>query len=273
MFDECYQSFAHTVEAVKTRGVEEPNDSVSSHPSHTLHSPLTYSLQQGWAVSQKANVPLWEYHTTHPEMGERASRAMVAFTKGFNLDTRALTNGYDWSTIGTLVDLGGANGHVAVDLARANPKLRCIVQELPEIVEKAKNDIPPDMVDRVSLVPHSFFDPQPASADAYLFRQIFHNWSDVYGLKMLRALVPAMKKGAKVIINDNIVPPPGVLPPMQEKAVRAMDMIMLSLFNSREREKSDWEKLFAEADPRFGNVKVWTPAGSQLGLVEATWSG
>lgn len=28
MFDECYQSFAHTVEAVKTRGVEEPNDSV-----------------------------------------------------------------------------------------------------------------------------------------------------------------------------------------------------------------------------------------------------
>lgn len=273
MFDECYQSFAHTVEAVKSRGVDEPNDSVSLIIDTCTVLSLISAIFQGWAVSQKANVPLWEYHTTHPELGERASRAMVAFTKGFNLDTRALTTGYDWSTIGSLIDLGGANGHVAVDLARANPKLRCIVQELPEIVEKAKDDIPDDVADRVSLVPHSFFDPQPTSADAYLFRQIFHNWSDVYGLKMLKALVPAMRKGAKVIINDNIVPPPGVLQPMQEKAVRSMDMIMMSLFNSREREKGDWERLFAEADERFGNVTVWTPEGSQLGLVEATWSG
>ena len=50
-------------------------------------------------------------------------------------------------------------------------------------------------------------------------------------------------------------------------------MIMLSLFNSRERGPEDFEKLFKDADQRFKDVKVWKPEGAQLGLVEATWRG
>ena len=46
---------------------------------------------------------------------------------------------------------------------------------------------------------------------------------------------------------------------------------MLSFFNSREREKADWEILFHEADERFAEVKVWTPEGSCFAIIEATW--
>ena len=46
---------------------------------------------------------------------------------------------------------------------------------------------------------------------------------------------------------------------------------MLSFFNSREREKADWENLFREADERFAEVKIWTPEGSSLAIIEATW--
>lgn len=219
---------------------------------------------------------MWKYHTQHPQLGERAALAMASFTKGFNLDTTALTRGYDWSPVdakgGVLVDLGGATGHVAFALARANPKLRCVVQEIPEVVAEAAYKTPDDVVDRVEFVAHDFFQPQPNVADAYLFRQIFHNWGDAQCIQILRALIPALRGGAKVIVNDLILPPPGVLPPTNERAVRSMDMIMMSLFNSRERSKQDWEKLFADADSRFQQVKVWQPAGSQLGLIEATWN-
>lgn len=218
---------------------------------------------------------MWEYHTQHPELGERAAKAMAAFTKGLNHDTTALTSGYDWSAInargGTLVDLGGATGHVAVAVARANPGMHCIVQEIPEVVAKAKYEVPTDLTDRVTFASHDFFRPQPTSADAYLFRQIFHNWGDKHCISMLRALIPALKPGAKIIINDHVLPPPGVLPPVAERGVRAMDMIMMSLFNARERSKEDFEQLFAEADARFQQIKVWKPEGSQLGLAEATW--
>lgn len=54
--------------------------------------------------------------------------------------------------------------------------------------------------------------------------------------------------------------------------VRYSDMTMLALFNSREREKGDWEGLFREADERFTDINIWTPEGSALSIIEATWT-
>ena len=50
-------------------------------------------------------------------------------------------------------------------------------------------------------------------------------------------------------------------------------MIMLSLFNSRDREEKDWAMLFAQADKRYTNLKAWVPEGSSLAIIEAVWSG
>lgn len=50
-------------------------------------------------------------------------------------------------------------------------------------------------------------------------------------------------------------------------------MVMLSLFNSREREEKEWVILFSQADARYTNVKTWVPDGSDLAIIEATWSG
>ena len=52
-----------------------------------------------------------------------------------------------------------------------------------------------------------------------------------------------------------------------------MDMIMLSLFNSRDREEKEWMVLFGQADARYTNVKTWVPRDSSLAIIEATWSG
>lgn len=50
-------------------------------------------------------------------------------------------------------------------------------------------------------------------------------------------------------------------------------MIMLSLYNSREREKEVWERLFREADTRFREIKIWVPDGATLAIIEAVWQG
>lgn len=51
---------------------------------------------------------------------------------------------------------------------------------------------------------HDFFTPQPVAADAYFFRMIFHDWSNKNCVRILRALVPVLRKGAKVLINDTV---------------------------------------------------------------------
>lgn len=48
---------------------------------------------------------------------------------------------------------------------------------------------------------------------------------------------------------------------------------MLSLFNSRERDETDWRILFQKADPRFKVLKSWVPQGATLAIIDVIWEG
>ena len=52
-----------------------------------------------------------------------------------------------------------------------------------------------------------------------------------------------------------------------------MDLSMLELQNSRERELEDWAALFVQADARFRFLGGQQPAGSKLWIMEAIWEG
>ena len=52
-----------------------------------------------------------------------------------------------------------------------------------------------------------------------------------------------------------------------------MDICMLEIQNSRERELDDWVDLLRRADSRFSFLRVTQPQGSKLHLLEAEWSG
>lgn len=67
---------------------------------------------------------------------------------------------------------------------------------------------------------HDFFIQQPIVADVYLFRAIFHNWPDHYCVKILHSLIPALKHGARIIVNDGVVPEPGTLDLLAERNIR-----------------------------------------------------
>lgn len=65
-----------------------------------------------------------------------------------------------------------------------------------------------DLQQRVIFAAHDFFTPQPSVADIYIFRHILHDWSDADSVRILKALVPALKDGARVMISEGIVPEP-----------------------------------------------------------------
>ena len=68
---------------------------------------------------------------------------------------------------------------------------------------------------------HDFFTQQPVkNADVYLIRWCLHNWSDEYSIKILRALIPALKPGARVLVNDGVLPEPNTIDPWDEKIMR-----------------------------------------------------
>lgn len=85
----------------------------------------------------------------------------------------------------------------------------------------------------------------------YFFRWIIHNYSTPYAVKILKSLVPSLKPGARILINDNCLRPVGAENPWDEKITRGMDLIMLILLNAQERDEQEFRDLFHEADPRF----------------------
>ena len=60
---------------------------------------------------------------------------------------------------------------------------------------------------------HDFFTEQPVKeANFYLLRQILHDWSDKYAVKILRSLLSAMGKDSAIIVMEQVLPDPGDVP-------------------------------------------------------------
>ena len=171
-----------------------------------------------------------------------------------------------------LVDVGGSKGDFSISLARQFPMLRCIVQDTPETI--ALTNTPADLDQRVSFMAHNLLSPQPVrDADVFFFRSVFHNWPDPYCVNILQALIPALKPGVRVILNEFCLPPQaGLIPAFGEQALRSFDLAMLGMLNAKERELDEWKLLFQQADPRYQFKEVHRLAQSPLVLIEAVWA-
>lgn len=127
----------------------------------------------------------------------------------------------NWDAIsdGVVVELGGSTGAMCIDLARHFPKIKYISQDLSGVVEGV--EVPEDVRGRVEVVAHNFLTEQPVKgADVYLFRWIFHDWSDKYSILILRNLIPALKPGAKIVIGEVCLPEPGEISCLLERRMR-----------------------------------------------------
>jgi len=209
------------------------------------------------------------------ELAKRFSMAMEAHGGGEGFLVKWTVEGYPWGSLGeaTVVDMGGSQGFVSFAIAEAFPSLKFIVQDTAGMrTSSTIGTVPEALTTRVSLTAHDFLTPQTVVADIYFFRWIFHNYSDKYGVQILRALIPALKKGAKVVINDGTLPEPGTAGYVEEKAIRTMDMMMQVLVNAREREVDGWAELFREADERFKFLGAWKPEKSRMWFIEAEWN-
>ncbi len=123
----------------------------------------------------------------------------------------------------------------------------------------------------------------------YFFRWIIHNYSTPYAISILKNLIPSLKPGARIVINDHCLRKPGMENPWDEKLMRGMDIIMLTLLNAQEREENEFKALFAAADPRFrfrvslvptnrfstdktnSSQGVMRAQGCRMSVVEAVW--
>ncbi|KAI1080192.1 S-adenosyl-L-methionine-dependent methyltransferase [Whalleya microplaca] len=227
--------------------------------------------------------PMFVTFGKQPRRAQRMGQAMSSLTGGEGYELSYLSDGLDLAAEdargGTFVDIGGSHGFVCVHLARQYGNLQFIVQDLARTVESApaklresQNDGDSESARRVRFMVHDFFTEQPVrNADVYFFRWIMHNYSTPYAVQILRNLVPALKPGARIIINDHCLSDPGVEDPWDERLMRSMDLVMMTLLNAQEREEQGFRRLFELASDGFVFKGVTRPKGGRMSIVEAVW--
>lgn len=231
------------------------------------------------AVLQAAyntDLPFFAYYETAPARKERFARVLQTSAKDPHHHVQHLITGYDWAALGpvTVVDVGGNTGHASVAIAESAPEIQCVVQDLPALIAAAQDPryscIPPHLRDRVRLMAHNFFDPQPAEvvADVYFIRNVLHNWSTPYCRKILTNLVSGLRAGKRIIIQDEIMPPVASVPAPQERIMRSMDAAMGVFMNAQARDMDEWVRLIESVDPGLQIVRVIHPPGAATSIIE-----
>lgn len=186
---------------------------------------------QGFSLANDTDLTMFEYLEQHSQRMTQFKTGMQYLQSWPGFKTMYLADSFDWAALGraTVVDVGGSHGQVSIDLARRFPGLHFIVQDLASVASEAKGDLPAELEHRVEFMIHDFFTEQPVKdAAVYLFRWVLHDWSDKYCIQILRALIPALKPGAWIVLNERCLEPPCTATATQEAFYRC-DISMLIL--------------------------------------------
>jgi predicted O-methyltransferase YrrM len=203
---------------------------------------------------------VWEYRAQHPEEGAVFDRAMTAITLRAN---QHLLQAYDFSRLGSVVDVGGGHGALVAALLVAYPHMRGVVLDQPHVVEQASAVLEEaGVADRAEVVAGSFFDEVPAGADAYMLKAILHDWDDAEALRILsrcRAAIPP--NGVLLVVERDLGAP------NEDPDPKLSDLNMMVGPGGRERTRDEFATLLA--DGGFA-LSAATPTPIGLTVFEAT---
>ena len=227
---------------------------------HTYGDAL-HSLRTGEpAFARTVGAELFDYLAAHPEEGEIFNSAMSDFGQGV---AAAVLQGYDFSDVDTIVDVGGGNGSFISAILRANPGMKGILFDLPHVAESARKTIADaGLAKRYDIAGGDFFKAIPAGGDVYVLRWIIHDWDHDRALIILRNCRQAMKSTARLLLVETVIPEGDVPHPG-----KLVDFVMLTALGGQERTAEEYERLLDEAGFVLRRI---VPTASPMSVVEGT---
>ncbi|KAH6866914.1 S-adenosyl-L-methionine-dependent methyltransferase [Alternaria rosae] len=210
------------------------------------------------------------YLDTHPLLGQQFNNHMSGYRQGrpswmdanFYPVQDQLIDGMDNSKDAVLlVDIGGGYGHDVQDFRtkypqRFGPSIECMEYDFhtgrPLKATSGSCRTYPSDANGILV------------AKAYYMHSVLRDWPDDVCKSILKQVAGAMKKGySKLLINENVIPDKGA-----DWQATALDMMMITLFSSKERTYSQWSQLLESPELGLKIVRVWTVKHSQESLIE-----
>jgi hypothetical protein len=178
---------------------------MANHRLYPFWGHLTEALRTGLPQNEvRSGGPgLFESLYAEPARLREFLAAMSGISRGANM---AIARAFPWSTYQTFVDVGTAQGDLAVQVATANPHLRGHGFDLPEVAPIFEEYVAGcGVADRVSFVPGSFFDRPLPRADVVMMGHILHDWDLPTKRMLIGKAFDALPAGGAFIVYEALI--------------------------------------------------------------------
>jgi len=226
-----------------------------------VYSNMMHAVQTGKpAVDVTVGAPIFDVLSRDQELSETFNNAMTNFSAAI---APAVLKAYDFSGIGTLVDIAGGHGETLSSILRQYPSMRGILLDPEHVIAGARPRIAAlGLSDRCEAVSGDFFKEVP-SGDVYVMQHIIHDWDDEPATVILKNIHTALsgKPNGRVILLEAVIQPGN-----QPDLGKLIDLEMLVMPGGRERTEDEFRRLFAGAG--FEMTRV-IPTESGVSVIEA----
>ena len=166
---------------------------------------LTEGLRTGQPQTEIKHTgePMFAKLYSVPERLEQFMNAMAGVSAG---NFRAFAEGFDFSSYETLCDVGGATGQLSCMVAAAQPNMRCMSFDLPEVESIAERCIlAACLSDRVTTVGGDFFADDLPKADVITMGMILHDWNLEKKKILIQKAYDALPEGGAFVAIEALI--------------------------------------------------------------------
>ncbi len=233
-----------------------------SDPLHLkLFSELPHTVETGdITIEHVYGKPVFEYFPQDPVEEERFNNAMTCLSE---MVVPAVLEAYDFSGIGTLLDVAGGHGALLCAILARYPNMKGMLVDLPSVLEGTRKAVSAKGLKERCHVAHAdFFASVPSGADAIIMKHIIHDWDDDKAISILVNCRQALagKPNARILLVESVLPL-GNEPHMG----KMIDLEMMVFPGGRERTEQEFRTLFEKAGLKLTRV---IPTNAPLWVVE-----
>ncbi len=205
---------------------------------------------------------LFEYAHKNADYSKVFNEAMSSYSAMHTAMVLEALNGYDFSNIFHICDIGGGQGHLLSHLLSKYNHLNGTILELDPVVNNQDSSWQNKMglQNRCKYVKGDMFEQIPSS-DLYTMKMILHDWDDEECIKILSNIYKSASDKSKVFIIEHIVPNPGI-----PHFSKLFDVHMMCATSGRERTSEEYESILNQSGWRYD--KTLYPNSKIIGVIE-----
>ena len=232
--------------------------------SYAAFRDLMHTLQTGQpAFEHVFGMSRWEHLAHDPEKAALFNSAMQSRTEQFR---GSVASAYDFSKIGSVIDVGGGRGTLIAGLLKAHPHLTGTVFDLAAGLAETDAYLKDQGVrDRCEIVSGNFFEAVPGGHDAYVLKNVIHDWDDENATAILAGCRKSMGPQARLVLVEHVLPDRAV-DSADSRRIFIDDIQMLVMLGGQERTVPEYAKLMEAGGLRLTQV---LPTDSVYELIEA----